>query len=91
WGDVTKMSVMEVIGQLKTYELTLKGRERDQEEEQLMFSRSREKDKQKYRKFDKSKVRCSIVKTMDTILGSVLIRGGRQRRSTGLYNYPRLL
>ena len=49
---------MEVIGRLKTYELTLKGHERDQEEEQLMFSRSREKDKQKYRKFDKSKVRC---------------------------------
>lgn len=58
WGDVTKMSVMEVIGRLKTYELTLKGRERDQEEEQLMFSRNKEKDKQKYRKFDKSKVRC---------------------------------
>lgn len=36
----------------------MKGRERDKEEDQLIFSRSREKDKQKYRKFDKSKVRC---------------------------------
>ncbi|KAE8777606.1 hypothetical protein D1007_49577 [Hordeum vulgare] len=58
WGDVTKISVMEVIGGLKTYELTLKGQKRNQEEEQLMFSCNKEKDKQKYRKFDKSKVRC---------------------------------
>ena len=58
WGDVTKMSVMEVIGRLKTYQLTLKGRENDQEEERLMFSRAREKEKEKYRKFDISKVRC---------------------------------
>jgi hypothetical protein len=58
WGDVETMSAMEVIGRLKTYELTLKGRERDKEEEQLMFSRAKGKDKQKYNKFDISKVRC---------------------------------
>lgn len=55
WGDVEKMSVMEVIGRLKTYELTLKGRERDKEEEQLMFTHVRGRDKQR---FDISKVRC---------------------------------
>jgi hypothetical protein len=58
WGDVENMSVMEVIGRLKTYELTLKGRERDKEEEQLMFSRAKGKDKKKDFKFDISKVRC---------------------------------
>jgi hypothetical protein len=58
WGDVEKMSVMEVIGRLKTYELMLKGRERDKEEEQLMFSCTKGKEKKKDFKFDISKVRC---------------------------------
>jgi hypothetical protein len=52
------MSVIEVIGRLKTYELTLKGRERDKEEEQLMFSRTKGKEKKKDFEFDISKVRC---------------------------------
>jgi hypothetical protein len=58
WGDVENMSVMEVIGRFKTYELTLKGRERGKEEDQLMFSCTKGKDKKKDFKFDISKVRC---------------------------------
>jgi hypothetical protein len=49
---------MEVIRRLKTYELTLKGREWDREDEKLMFSPNKRKDKKKDFKFDISKLHC---------------------------------
>lgn len=55
WRD---LETMLVIGRMKTYELTLKGREQDKEEEQLMFSRAKDRNKQKDYKFAISKVRC---------------------------------
>lgn len=54
WGNVRMMLGMEVIGRLKSYELTLKGREHDMEDHKLMFVRNR--DKQKYHKLDISRV-----------------------------------